>query len=76
MQCSTLIYAKEMAPLFKTVQHDLPALKGIQIQELETLQQQTHQPFEPDPKREDTMRKPILVLHSSGSTGSLPPVVT
>lgn len=73
-QCNTLIYAKEMAPLFQTVQNDLPALKGIQIQELEKLQQQEHQQFQLDPKREDTMRKPILILHSSGSTGTPKPI--
>ncbi|KAL8822839.1 MAG: hypothetical protein Q9191_006436 [Dirinaria sp. TL-2023a] len=73
-QCNTLIYAKEMAPLFETLQHDSPALKGLQIQELETLQQQKRQPFEPDPKREDTMRSPKLILHSSGSTGTPKPI--
>lgn len=45
------------------------SLKGIQVGELDELLQQGHEPVKYDKKSEDTMRTPILVLHSSGSTG-------
>ena len=59
-----------MAPLFETLKEELRGLNGIQVVELEELQQQKHQPFMCDKTCEDTMSKPILILHSSGSTGT------
>ena len=69
MECNTLIHTKETVPLFKDLKGRLPRLKGIQINELEELQQQNHQAFVFDKSCNDAMRKPILILHSSGSTG-------
>lgn len=58
-----------MTPLFKALLEDVPNLKGIEIAELDELQQQEPQQFMHNSNRKDTMDTPILILHSSGSTG-------
>ena len=69
-KCHTLVYTVEMAPLFHTFGASLQGLRGIQVAELEELRQQESQSFAYDELSLKSMRKLILILHSSGSTGA------
>jgi acyl-coenzyme A synthetase/AMP-(fatty) acid ligase len=74
-QCSRLVHSIEVGPVAKTLK---AALSGLQCEQLPSLDELLAAPatkYMYDLKYEDVYREPILILHSSGSTGQPKPVV-
>src|SRR4051812_12933818 len=73
-ECSLLLYAPEVKPLVESLLDHRPNLQVYPIQLLETLVQPDtpHYPYEKS--YDDVKWDPILILHSSGSTGAPRPI--
>lgn len=70
-QSIKLLYTKEMDPLFTALKGSIKDLEGLQVPELNEMLQHTSKPFCDAENSCGTMSRPILILHSSGSTGKL-----
>ncbi|KAH8665697.1 putative NRPS-like enzyme [Tricladium varicosporioides] len=73
--CSRLVYSAEVGPVANILQAALPGLQCGQIPSLDELLAAPATDYSYDLKYEDVFREPILILHSSGSTGQPKPVV-
>ncbi|KAH6675144.1 putative NRPS-like enzyme [Halenospora varia] len=73
--CSRLVYSAEVGPVANILQAALPGLQCGQIPPLDDLLAAPATEYPYDLKYADVFREPILILHSSGSTGQPKPVV-
>ncbi|TVY78270.1 Non-canonical non-ribosomal peptide synthetase FUB8 [Lachnellula suecica] len=74
-QCSRLVNSIEVGLVAKNLQTALPDLLCEEFLSLEELLAVPAREFIYDLKYEDVYREPVLILHSSGSTGQPKPVV-
>ena len=67
--CTKLFYAAELGPLIKDLQMMNKDLQCSQVPSLQEMlnDETSHYPF--DDTFDEAVHKPILVIHSSGSTG-------
>ena len=70
-----MIYSKEMTPLVDGIRTAQPSYQFLAIASLDELLEATARPFPYNLTFEEAVRHPIVVLHSSGSTGMPKPVV-
>ena len=69
-QCTRILYSAEMTSLVTRLEADTEDLKVIHVSPLEEMVQQESRPYPYYDLFEEVKRKPVLVLHSSGSTGT------
>ncbi|KAE9367390.1 putative NRPS-like enzyme [Stipitochalara longipes BDJ] len=74
-QCSRLVHSVEVGPVAKTLQGAVSGLQCEQLPSLNELLAASASEYTYDLKYADVYREPILILHSSGSTGQPKPVV-
>ncbi|KAL8724361.1 MAG: hypothetical protein Q9166_007997 [cf. Caloplaca sp. 2 TL-2023] len=72
--CVKLIHTREMAPLATELTDQVENLKAIQIAELDDLLKQKMNAPRSRGDYSKAMNTPILILHSSGSTGAPKPI--
>ena len=71
--CSTLFYTHELLPKVEELQHEADRLEIHAIPALVALLETEWKPFSFDKTYEAAKWDPILILHSSGSTGEQAP---
>ncbi|PVH72355.1 putative NRPS-like enzyme [Cadophora sp. DSE1049] len=74
-QSSKLLYCQELAPLIHDITSTRSDIRVTALQSQETLLAAPHDPFPYAKSFNDGVDDPIVVLHSSGSTGIPKPVV-
>lgn len=70
-----MVYASEVAPLATSLRHALPDVQYEQFDTLENVLVLSDVAYEYNAKYEDVVDDPLMLVHSSGSTG-VPKVVT
>jgi len=70
-KCSKFLYSPELAPITKALLAAKEDLRCFQVLSFEEMLLANAEPYPYDYTFEEAARKPILILHSSGSTGIL-----
>ena len=68
-QCSKLLYSVEMTVVVEEVRMKTPHVEFVKVQQLDDMLSAHPQLFPFDKQFTEAQTDPILVLHSSGSTG-------
>lgn len=67
--CSRVYYTPEMAPIVKQLQEKMPHLQAFEAPSLDDMLASSSPPYPYNKKWEEAYKDPIIIAHSSGSTG-------
>lgn len=73
-RCSKFLHSSEMEPIIKDVKKTMENLKSVEVPSLEEMFEGKSQQYQYDEVFERAERNPVVILHSSGSTGIPKPI--
>ncbi|KAL9110163.1 MAG: hypothetical protein Q9227_005223 [Pyrenula ochraceoflavens] len=76
MGCTKMLHSEELLPAVKEICGEKPNYECLQMEPINELLEHRSEPFEWSRSFEEAKNDPILVLHSSGSTGYPKPVIS
>ena len=68
-ECTKLLYSPEVTPLVQQLQKQKPDLKCFAVQPFKDILQAPTAHYSYNEKMEEAMGNPIVIIHTSGSTG-------
>ncbi|KAL9624366.1 MAG: hypothetical protein Q9160_001328 [Pyrenula sp. 1 TL-2023] len=74
--CTKMLHSEELLPAIQEIRRAKPNYECLQLEPINELLKHRSEPFEWSRSFEEAKNDPILVLHSSGSTGYPKPVIS
>ncbi|KAI0445857.1 acetyl-CoA synthetase-like protein [Xylaria telfairii] len=74
-KCTKILFTSEVSPIVKSIQALKPDLEGLVIPSFRNMMDSIPQPYPYSKTFEEARNDPIVILHSSGSTGLPKPIV-
>ena len=74
IECTKLMYSNEVAPKVRELQLQYPSMKSIEVPPLEVMTRKYTRVYPYNEEYASARWNPILILHSSGSTGKRNPI--
>ena len=68
-ECKSLLFSSEMGPVIKGVESAMQTLECLHVPSLEEMLEARTEDFPYSEEFDEARRNPIVILHSSGSTG-------